>query len=55
MDDSPSVGWVDELVRPLPLPLVLVALRPLAVHVGDQARQRDPEHQAGNIILVLIT
>ena len=46
MDDPSAVGRVDELVRPLPLPLVLVPLRPLPVDVRDEAGERHPEHEA---------
>ena len=46
MDDASAVGGVYELVGPLPLPLVLVPLRPLPVHVGDEAGDRDPEDEA---------
>ena len=46
VDNAPAVRRVYELVGPLPLPLVLVPLRPLPVHVRDQAGERDPEDEA---------
>ena len=45
VDDPPLVVGVDELVRPLPLPVRGVLLRPLPVDPGDEAGDGDPEDQ----------
>ena len=45
VDDPPLVVRVDQLVRPLPLPVGGILLGPLPVHPGDEAGDWDPEYQ----------
>ena len=57
VDDPPLVVGVDELVRPLPLPVGGVLLCPLPVNPADEARdghpedQRDHDHSTHHIVL----
>ena len=43
--DPPLVVRVDQLVRPLPLPVSGILLRPLPVHPGDETGDGNPEHE----------
>ena len=45
VDDPPLVVGVDELVRPLPLPVRSVLLRPFPVDPADEAGDGHPEDQ----------